>query len=149
MADERMPARAASAARRAPNSDASAYWRSVDAFRPATGALILLAGSDQAGGERGRKRQRRFMRERGDAEQAAAGAIMVLAVGIALLLRRGVAVRVRHAVGMDMDLGLRLMHVRCAVRLGQAMRRRMGQGERRMRRNHAERIERGQRERRS
>jgi hypothetical protein len=49
---------------------------------------------------------------------------------------------------MDMDLGfgLRPMHVRCPVRFGQAMRRGVGQGERGMRRDHAKRVERRERE---
>ena len=47
---------------------------------PATGQLVLRAGPDQARGERCGKRQRRLLRERGDAEQSAAGAAVILSL---------------------------------------------------------------------
>ena len=133
------------------NNAASAYGRSVDAIRPATGQQVERAGAVQCGGGWGEERQRGFMRERGDAEQATAVSAVALAVRVGRFLRRAaVVMRMRHAIGVNMGFRdcLIVMHMRRAVRLRQTMRRTFREREGGMRNENAKSVDRGVRKRR-
>ena len=116
-ADERSGARGIRRAS-APNNDASAYGRSVDAIRLAAGERMLSPGPIGAEAASGADSvERRFMRQRRDAEQAAAVAAMALpsASDAAAALLSWWCARLPSAWTCDLGRSA-LMHMRRAMR---------------------------------
>jgi hypothetical protein len=166
--DEHRQAHAASAALRAPNNAASGYWRPVDPGGAAPGTRFFKMERRNRNRRRGGQHHRNVERDGGDAEQAAAGPV-VLALAIGTLAVRTLAIRTLairllrlalagvdcpvvmlvHCASMRMRLGFGCcgMDVRRNGRVFQAMRV-AAERHRRVRSENAKRVERGEHERR-